>query len=58
MSDHRPNTQAEFVNAGFQVMQADWNHQSTKFINVEEQLVSLRVDVKKNPKPYLLSCVR
>ena len=56
MSDRRPNTQAEFVdmriqetvNAGFQVMQADWNRQSTKFINVEEQLVSLRVDVQKN----------
>ena len=55
MSDRRPNTQAEFVdmriqetvNAGFQVMQADWNRQSTKFINVEEQLVSLRVDVQK-----------
>ena len=35
-SDRRPNTQA------------DWNCQSNKFINVEEQLVSLRVDVKKN----------
>ena len=54
-SDRRAKTQAEFielriqdtVTAGFQVFQSEWEEQSKKFNRVEEQIVSMRVDVQK-----------
>ena len=35
------------VTAGFQVFQSEWEEQSKKFDRVEEQIVSMRVDVQK-----------
>ena len=54
-SDRRAKTQAEFIDlriqdtvtAGFQVFQSEWEEQSKKFDRVEEQIVSMRVDVQK-----------
>ena len=56
LSDRQAKTHAEFIDmriqdtvaAGFQVMQSDWKRQGEKFKNVEEQIVSMRVDVQKN----------
>ena len=54
-SDRRAKTQEEFIDlriqdtvtAGFQVFQSEWEEQSKKFDRVEEQIVSMRVDVQK-----------
>ena len=54
-SDRQAKTQAEFIDlriqdtvtAGFQVFQSEWEEQSKKFDRVEEQIVSMRVDVQK-----------
>ena len=54
-SDRRAETQAEFIDlriqdtvtAGFQVFQSEWEEQSKKFDRVEEEIVSMRVDVQK-----------
>ena len=54
-SDRRAKTQVEFIDlriqdtvtAGFQVFQSEWEEQSKKFDRVEEQIVSMRVDVQK-----------
>ena len=54
-SDRRAKTQEEFIDlriqdtvtAGFQVYQSEWEEQSKKIDRVEEQIVSMRVDVQK-----------
>ena len=55
-TDRVVKTQAEFIDmrikdsvaAGFLALQANWKRLSKKFIHVEEQIVSMRVDVQKN----------